>query len=202
MELDDLRRAWKQPLPTTVIDSAHLQQLVKSQPGLVENMRRNAQWELALTILVSFGLPVFIALAKVPIYRLYAAVMLLMSGVLLFYYYQKLLLLQRMTRTDGNVHGHLQTLCEGLRTLLRFYYRLTLATGPVMLLMLTGYYVGQELARPTPFRWEFIGLLIVAMLLLGALLQVAVIYGTRWYLQRLYGRHLDRLEASLRELEE
>ena len=38
------------------------------------------------------------------------------------------------------------------------------------------------------------------MLVGGALLQVGTVYGTRWYLQRLYGQHLDRLEASLREL--
>ena len=40
------------------------------------------------------------------------------------------------------------------------------------------------------------------LLVFGALLQVAAVYGTRWYVQRLYGQHLDRLEGLLRELEQ
>jgi hypothetical protein len=40
------------------------------------------------------------------------------------------------------------------------------------------------------------------LLMLGGLVQVLAVYGTRWYVQRLYGQHLDRLEANLAELEE
>ena len=33
-------------------------------------------------------------------------------------------------------------------------------------------------------------------------MQVFAVYVTRWFMQRLYGQHLDRLEANLRELDE
>jgi len=36
----------------------------------------------------------------------------------------------------------------------------------------------------------------------GAVVQVGVVYFTRWYMQRLYGQHLDRLEGQLQELDE
>lgn len=198
MELDDLRGQWQQR--TAAADAAVLFAVPKEQPGLIEKMRRNAQWELALTIVIAFGLPIFIALTKIPIYRLWAAVMLLLAGIMLFYYYQKLVTLGRMLRVDGSVQGHLQVLCGGLRALLLFYHRLTLATGPTMLLLLLGYYVGRELARATPFRWGRIGGMTLFVLIFGLLLQLVVIYGTRWYLQRLYGQHLDHLETALREL--
>jgi hypothetical protein len=65
-----------------------------------------------------------------------------------------------------------------------------------------GYFVGKELARPTPFRWKMLLIIGGVMLVLGGLLQVLAVYGTRWYMQRLYGQHLDRLEHSLQELNE
>ena len=45
-------------------------------------------------------------------------------------------------------------------------------------------------------------LIVLNVLVFGVVVQVGVVYFTRWYLQRLYGQHLDRLESQLRELDE
>jgi hypothetical protein len=206
MELDDLRRQWQQPAPadTPPVSAAELGgMLAHNAGGLVEQMRRNTWYETGFTLLM---------VAAVPFYAWYnwgealqmllASSMLLVAAILFVNYYQQLQLLRRMGQPEIQVRAHLAALCAGLRQRLHFYYRLTIATVPYMLLMLWGFHLGKELAHPGAFHWKFILLLAAAYLGLGAIVQLAVVYATRWYLQRLYGQHLDRLEANLRELDE
>lgn len=206
LELDDLRRQWQQPAPadTSPVSPAELGSMLKqSAGGLVEKMRRNTWYEAALTLLIVVAVPFYGWYSEGNAVQLMlAAVLLLLSGILLVNYYQQLQLLRRMEQPEIQVRAHLGDLCAGLRQRLRFYYRLTLATAPLMLLLLLGFHVGKELAHPGPFHWKFILLLAGVYAVLGALVQAGVAYLTRWYLQRLYGQHLDRLEASLRELDE
>lgn len=205
MELDDLRRQWQQPEPTLPpVSPAELRGLLtRKTGGLVEKMRRNTWYEAALTLLITAAVPFHAWYSGGrALQLLLAAALLLLSGILLVNYYQQLQLLRRMEHPEIHVRAHLGALCAGLRSRLRFYYRLTLATAPLMLLLLMGFQVGKELAQPGPFHWKFILLLAGAYAVMGGLVQVGVAYLTRWYLQRLYGQHLDRLEASLRELDE
>lgn len=208
MELDEIRQRWQQsespPLATPGPNDTALRVLLTrpAAPGLIEKMRRNARWEAALTAAIAVGLPVLIVDTGSSLMRFYAVVMLFLAIGLLFYYYQKLNQLRRMSHADAHVRQHLANLCAGLRQLLQFYYRLTLACGPLGLLMGLGFFVGREAARPGYFRWQLIGIVAAVSLVFGLLLQVAVIYGTRWWLQKLYGQHLDQLEQSLAELDE
>jgi hypothetical protein len=206
MELDDLRRQWQQPAPadTSPVSPTEIGGMLAATSGnLIEKMRRNTWYEAALTGLILVAAPLYAWQSGAQaVQLLLVAVLLLLSGILLASYYQQLQLLRRMEQPEIHVRAHLGALCAGLRQRLRFYYRLTLATAPLMLLLLLGFHVGKELAHPGPFHWKFILLLTGAYAIMGALVQVAVVYLTRWYLQRLYGQHLDRLEASLRELTE
>ena len=205
MELDDLRRQWQQlaPVEAPAFSPAEWERLLaRNAGGLVEKMRRNTWYEAIFTALI---------VATVPFYTwstwgqvinvMMAAALLLLSVILLVNYYQQLQLLRRMTFTDAQVRTHLGALCAGLRRKLHFYYRLTIATLPCTLLMMLCFNVGKELAHPGAFRWKFMVALAAAYVVLGAIMQVGMMYLTRWYLQRLYGQHLDRLEGSLRELD-
>lgn len=209
MELDELRRHWQQPelvaappLPT----GSELSALQKGRTaGLVDKMRLAARLEAGFTVVLGVGL--LLALPQVhgtlkALHRGYIVLSLGLVAVLLLYYYRMLGILRRMLEPADSVRGHLSALAQGLRQLLKFYYRLTLAAGPASLLVGFAYYVGRELARTQPVRWVFLGGLALALLLMGALIQVGAVYFMRWYLQRLYGCHLDRLESQLRELDE
>jgi hypothetical protein len=204
MELDDLRRQWRQteaadpPLSSTQVD----QLLTQRSEGLVEKMRRNARYETVFTVAVALATPVCYALTDNPFYKVQAVFMLLLALGMLGYYIRKLGMLRQMTRTDGDVRGNLQQLCAGLRNMLRFIYRLTLATGPLTLLLLYGFFVGKELARPAEVRADLLLKTGAEMLAFGVLLHWGLVYLTRWYLARLYGQHLDRLESYLHELDE
>ena len=206
MDLDELRRRWQQAPPTADLTETSLKQLLKHRStSLVEKMRRNARLEAGLTVLVIMLLPAYIVYADELPLQLWGKFMLVLAVGMLYYYYLKLRLLQRMAHAETQVRQHLSQLCAGLRQLLRFYYRLTLATGPFGFLMGLCFAVSKEYAhsRLTPgyvVDWGALGIMTAVMLVFVALMQVGVVYGTRWYLHKLYGQHLDRLEASLQEL--
>jgi hypothetical protein len=206
MELDDLRRQWQRPEKAVppAITPAELQALLRRQRGgLIEKMRRNTYWEAGVaSVLVVPTLVVFLAHNRGPLAVLYAGSLALLTMMMAYYYYKVIRLLRRLAETTGSVRGHLERLYAGLRQLLRFYYRLTLATLPGSLLLIYGFFMGKELLRPGGFRASLLAEVGVGLLLIGALLQTAVVYGTRWWMQRLYGQHLDRLEGQLRELDE
>ncbi|WBA41996.1 hypothetical protein [Hymenobacter canadensis] len=206
MELDDFRRQWKQPVaadfPADLLDADALTQLLARGPSNpVSKMQRNARVEMALTAGLML-LPFAAMRLNKPVTVFWAVLMLLLGAGQLYYYYYKLGVLRRMATVEGNVRDHLRKLCLELRRLLRFLYRVTLVTGPVTLALLFGSEVYQEMGRPGGARVALLAIVAGVLVVLGFLLQLALIRGTRLYLQRLYGQHLDRLEASLRELED
>ena len=204
MELDDLRRHWQQPeAAAPPLATAALNRLLAQRSGgLIETMRRNARWETAFSALTAVAAPLLLPLADTYLLRVALVALLLLALVLLGYYYRKLRLLRQLTQPDADVRAHLHRLLAGLRRLLRFNYRLTLAVGPASLLVAYEVALGQEMTRPGGFRVGFALALGAVLLVLGLVLWRVVAYATRRYLQRLYGQHLDRLEASLRELDE
>ncbi len=204
MELNDLRRQWQQPEPSAAALSAiQLRALLARQrDNLADKMRRNARWEMALAVLMA-GLMLggFVLLPK-AVYRLYTGFSLLLMLVLVYYYYRLLAMLRQMDQPGSSVRRHLTQLCAGLRQMLRFNYKLTLWVLPWTLILIYGFFTGQLLAGKAKYSWQAWAVAGGVLLVLGAVVQVGVVYFTRWYMQRLYGQHLDRLEGQLHELDE
>ena len=202
MELDDLRRQWQQPAPADAppLNRADLDELLTQRSGsLIEKMQRNARLEMAYTVLFGLATPFIFLRMQNSLLKAEAVLLLVLVLVMVRYYYRKLKMLGQMMRADTNVRANLGRLCSGIREMLRFYYRLSLWAGPLTLVLMYGYYVGQALARGEVFSTKLL-LFGAGMLIGGGVMQIAIVYGTRWFQQRLYGRHLDRLEANLREL--
>lgn len=198
MELDDLRRQWREPEPAA--PAAQLSALLTRQRGgLVDKMRRNARFEAFMSAVVA--VMAIITLPEAPEIRfLLYATLLLMLG-LLYFYYRMLGVLRQMSETDGSIRSHLIQLYTGLRRLLRIYYQLSVASGPVLY---AAVYVPMVVSDLLTKHFIERRLLIfgVALLVVSALTQALIMRVTRWYSQRLYGQHLDRLESQLRELED
>jgi hypothetical protein len=108
-------------------------------------------------------------------------------------------MLGQMMQADTNVRENLGRLCSGIREMLRFYYRLALWAGPWTMVLMYGYYVGRALGRGEAFSTKLLSFG-AGLFIGGGLMQIVIVYATRWFQQRLYGRHLDHLEANLREL--
>ena len=205
MEIDDLRRHWRQPEPVAppTLTGLDLTALQKGRTlGLVEKMRRAAWTETGLVGLIGVGLLVVLPNVRDIALRVFCGLLLLMVVVLAVYYYRLLGTLRRMAEPAGSVRGHLATLAHGLRQLLQFYYRLTLASGPLTMVVLWSSELWRMAQRGLFEHQLKAGIIVGLFLLMGVLLQLGIVRFARWYVQRLYGQHLDRLEAQLRELDE
>ncbi|MDB5233017.1 MAG: hypothetical protein JWR44_10 [Hymenobacter sp.] len=205
MELDDLRRQWQQPpaeMPVPLDAAALTRLLAQKSDGIIERLRRSARLELYLNFGVLLGALALAGLAQTFWLRMFGWVLAAIGGVCIVYLYRKLHLLRRMDDPAGDLRAHLQRLDSGLRALIRFYYRFTLAMLPVgglMEVLMVASTSKREIGLTT---LPGLALLVGLVLVLPALLYLPVASVTRKYLQRLYGQHLDRLETSLRELAE
>jgi uncharacterized membrane protein len=203
MELDDLRRQWQQPQPVTdpvALSPAELRELLAQKSGsVITQLRRNARVEMNINYAL---LPVSLlvaGLAPVLWVRLFGWLLALIALVCIFYFRRKLGLLHRMNDPAGDLRSHLVRLTTGLRSLIRFYYRLTLATIPITGLLIGTMSVTSIVKVVTPTKvWLLAGLLTV----LSLVIYLPVAHSTKRYLHWLYGQHLDRLEGQLRELDE
>lgn len=203
MQLHDFSRRWQlQPLAgTKAVDTVQLQELLKNRSGLVEKMRRNARVEMALTALLVMVFCLLLFKSDKLLSVVQASFLLFVGLGQLYYYYYKLGVLRRMATVEGNVQAHLQKMCVELRRLLRFFYQASLVMGPFTLFLGFCYSLGTEIVRPEGIRVNHLLILAGVLILFGIVLQIGVVYGTRWYVRRLYGQHLDRLEGYLHELQ-
>jgi glucan phosphoethanolaminetransferase (alkaline phosphatase superfamily) len=203
MELDDLRRQWRQAEPVkanAALNASKLTELLARQSGgVVENLRCNARLELRINYGVLVASLALVVLASDLWVRLFGAVLTLLAGICIFYFYRKLGLLRNMDNPAGDLRAHLTRLASGLRALIRFYYRLTLATIPVTISLMGLIAVSETHTRLTPSKLGIIAAVLVA---LAIFIYLPIAHMTAKYLQRLYGQHLDRLESQLRELDE
>jgi hypothetical protein len=203
MELDDLRRQWRQAEPvkaTSALSAGELTALLARQSGgVVEQLRRNARLELRINYAVLIASAVLAALASELWLRLFGGVLTLLAVVCIFYFYRKLGLLRTMDDPAGDLRAHLTRMASGLRTLIRFYYRLTLAMIPVTAMIMGLMAVSEARINLTPAK---LGIIAAVLVVLSVFLYFPTAHVTDKYLQRLYGQHLDRLEGQLRELDE
>jgi hypothetical protein len=203
MELDDLRRQWRQAEPgkaTGALSTGELTALLARQSGgVVEQLRRNARLELRINYAVLVASAVLAALASELWLRLFGGVLTLLAVICIFYFYRKLGLLRTMDDPAGDLRAHLTRMASGLRALIRFYYRLTLTMIPITVLIMGVMAVSEARINLTSGK---LGIIAAVLVVLAVFLYLPTAYVTAKYLQRLYGQHLDRLEGQLRELDE
>ena len=130
-----------------------------------------------------------------------------LMGLFIVYFYKKNLLLKEILGADSEVRSHLRRLIGTLKRYTRFY---TLA-GTLMIPVITllSYFIIRQAYPPAPgaaLYYRFIGMTWwrQPLLWLGLLviLTIAVYYINTWYVHRLYGRHIRKLQDLLREMEE
>jgi hypothetical protein len=204
MELDELRALLRQqaPDPESVLSPTEIHRLRAGQSaGIIEKLQASARWELAFTLAVLAVLPWVIYRAPSLPALVLSSTLVPVALVCVYYFYRKLRLLRELTVVAGGLRERLTQLVVGLRKLIRFYYRFTLAMVPVALLvgLLVGLYEPENGVRPAfSLARLILGLVITGVA--GSVVLWATARAARWYLQRLYGQHLDRLESYLREL--
>lgn len=202
MEIDELKYIWqKQHEGFQPKDEAELASMLKGNSrSIIGRLKRNVWFELVFTFLG--GLALFAYALTLPegglkwtslsipvLFALYSA-----------YYLKKLRLLNRFDPANDHMKANLQRLVRRLKDYLRFYKRSYSVLYPVyfvLFLLFTAIEQGatgfvNRVSRPEIF---------ITLSLGAVLFFVGSRWLTSWYLKKLYGNHLDKLEGLLKELE-
>jgi hypothetical protein len=201
MELDNLKTIWKEqetPAPVTNADQLAILLQMRSR-GPIARMRHNLRVE-ALLMLITY-VPTIIAYltmfgGQLRLISLFLFVVLCIYAV---YYYRKDLLLGKMQCVTCEVRSNLERQVRALRKYIRFY--LWSGTLVILIAMLVAWETlrySMQL-KGIPLQWWFRQ---AFQLPLISLFAVGLFSLNKWYVNKLYGRHVEKLREMLREMDE
>jgi hypothetical protein len=207
MELESLKYIWHS-LETPPAQTPGRQDLAvlleKRSRGPVARMRRNLIGE-AILMFVTYTPAVLCYLLAFD-GRLSAISWLfaLLAAVFFGYYYRKYRLLKEMECVTCQVKSNLARQVKTLKKYVSFYLLAGTAMIPVSYLLSYAIIrwkmtVGQSLyLRLHPIPWWGNPLF---WLILMVPLTIGIYYANAWYINRLYGRHIKKLQELLQEME-
>ena len=197
MELEMFKSLWQEqePPPAEPDGELLLTLLQKQSGGPIARMRRNIRKEVILMI-ICYGFCVLFYLFAFN--GSMADVAWVFVGLFTFfyvYYFRKNQLLKKMQCVSCEVRSNLAGQLKTLQKYLRFYFWASTVIVPVSLLL------AFEIAlrsQPGPVSSRKLILLFA----LALVLTIAVYFLNRWYIHKLYGRHVRKLQELLREMDE
>ena len=199
MELDSLKALW-QNLSEDVhqrTDEEILSMLQKESKSPIAKMKRNLRWELVAVIIMYSAPIIYFMTTSYARYWELAAFMFLIGVGFIFYYYHKNKLLHSMQCVTCEVRSNLETQLKTLGKYIRFYFIFGTILVPIA-------YVGSAmivfLKSPVPKTASIMDYLI--FIGVGILLTVFSYFLNTWYVNKLYGQHMNKLKELLSQMEE
>ena len=197
MELETLKTLWQeQEMPTAESDRELLLALLQKQSGgPIARMRRNIRKEVILMV-ICYGFCILFYLFAFS--GSMADVAWVFVGLFVFfyvYYYRKNQLLKKMQCVSCEVRSNLAGQLKTLQKYLRFYFWSSTIIVPVSLFVAFDIALHSNLGTVTNLK-------IVLLFALALVLTIAVYFLNRWYIHKLYGRHVRKLQELLREMDE
>jgi uncharacterized membrane protein len=202
MELDDLKDLWKkQNEGFRPRDEAELASMLKGRStSIIARLKRNVWFELIVTFIGGLALLVYALTLPGGSLKWASISILILFGVYSFYYLKKLRLLSRFDAANEHMRANLERLVLNLKAYLKFYKRSYSVLYPVYFLL--GLLFGGIEQGATEFYHRLSKPGVIGSLLAGAgLFFVCSTWLTTWYLKKLYGNHLEKLERLLRDLD-
>ncbi|MEX2233916.1 MAG: hypothetical protein WD824_17250 [Cyclobacteriaceae bacterium] len=202
MEIEDLKYIWKkQNDGFKPKDEAELATMLTGKStSIITRLKRNVWIELIFTFLGGLALLAYALTLPGGSLKWTSISILILFGIYSFYYLKKLRLLNRFDPGNDHIKANLQRLIQNLKGYLKFYKRSYSILYPVYFflgLLFTAIEHGT-----TGFLNKVSNPEVMITLVLGAgLFFICSTWLTSWYLRKLYGNHLEKLEKLLRELE-
>lgn len=202
MELETFKSIWKeqdQPPEEKTSRNELLALLQKRSRGPIARMRRNLRIE-ALLMIVSY-LPCILFYWWGFEGRM-SGISWLMAGLFLgfyIYYYRKNRLLKQMECVSCEVRSNLAGQLKTLKKYIRFYFWSSTLVVPAMAFFSFEIALHNRAPQDPPFSW-WKGISLLLALIIS--LTVGIYYFNKWYINKLYGRHILKLQNLLREMDE
>lgn len=201
MELEELKSIWKSSEPSFEPKDAReiASMLSHKSVSIVDKLKRNVWIDLIVTMSTSAGLLAYATTLR-PGALKWASVSLLCTLLLyVFYYIKKITVLRRFDPFNSNVRAHVEGLIHSLSGYLEFYRRSYTVLYPIfffVVLMFIGIEHGTDhllhsLQRP---------MTIIMLVVMAGLYNFLGTKVVKWYLDRLYGRHLEKLKNLLTDI--
>ena len=204
MELDNLKDLWRD------LDrgDAHLKGdeqilkiLQKRSQSPIARMKRNLLLELiAVIILYSFPIWYFLQ-TSMGRYRGIALFLFVVGILFVFYYYRKNKLLSEMQCVTCEVRSNLERKLVTVEKYVRFYFVSGTVLYPVAYFV-PGFIVLLKYPDESVAERFTESAVYIVFVILGLLTTVGSYFLNRWYIKKLYGRHIEKLKALLLQMEE
>jgi Flp pilus assembly protein TadB len=205
MELDQLKNIWqKEPAAEQKQDEYLLSLLAKRSNSPIAKMKRNLFWELtAVIVLYGAGIVYYFLAFDGKMVEL-SWFMLAIGILFLVYYYRKNKLLNGMQCVACQVKSNLELQLGTLEKYVRFY----LVAGNILVpvsMLIVGYVaiiLYPQRLHSSKLVWNDPDMQRIAIIFLIAIIAISVgtFFLNKWYVNRLYGRHITRLKQMLKEL--
>ncbi len=205
MELNDLKRIWQQeaqPVGNQKLSGEELQTVLRHKTGdLLASLRRSLLFEYLFTIACFAVALWFVVFAPRTDMRVLAAFAVLMCVFFGWYYHNQLKLLRKVQLYSGDVKSEITALHSRLSMYLKYYQNTYRILVPIS--FMAGMVVGGGFAVGDTFIKLLQRPLIVAGLVALTLLFIFISDKViAWYLHKLYGRHMSRLQDVMNQLDE
>lgn len=208
MELDELKKIWKQPgaehETSSASDAEVLNMLQEQSKSPVAKMRRNVFFELIVVLLSVSAVAIYYFTAFEGNLQGVSWVYIIMALLFVWYYYEKNKLLKSMQCVTCRVKSNLELQLKTLDKYVKLYLIIGTALTPIllfiMLYLMLGYKKVQVLAL---FKLESNETkFILLYTLFTAIFTIVMYFVNKWYIHLLYGRHIKKLKGLISEMEE
>lgn len=209
MELDSLKLTWQaiEWKPEQEKEAGEIRSLLQKQSwGPVRSMQRNMLGEMILITLVYTPAILFYLYGFGGQFHEIAGLLLLLLLFFFGYFYRKDQLLRKISCPDCALRANLERQIVRLKKYIRFYVLAGTVMIPVMGLLSWGIIHSKQPHSPGDTLYYELASIpwwrssLVWMTGLG-LLTVGIYFLNVWYVNRLYGRHIRKLQQLLDELE-
>jgi len=201
MELEELKSIWKSSIPSfqPKDEEEIARMLTRNSVSIIDKLKRSVWFELIFTLIVGIAFLIYALTLPTGALKWTCVSILAIYFVYSFFYIQKIMFLNRFNTNAENIRGNLTALINTLSGYLTFYKRSYTVLYPVFF-CLSLLFISIE--RGTE---QFLDHLLKPLTLFYLLCMAIVYYllSTRfatWYLNKLYGNHLEKLKALLNDV--
>lgn len=199
MELEDLKNIWKNREFKPKDDAEIAAMLHGSSVSIISKLKKSVWFELLLTVAAGVGLLIYALTLPSGALKWTSISILLLLVASSFYYVKKIILLNQFSSDTGNIRSNLENLHRNLSGYLKFYKRSYAILYPVYFVL------GLLFGAIERGMDEFLHYLvqpksILFLVMIAGLFFFCSTWLTGWYLKKLYGNQMDKLQKLLQDL--